>query len=249
MTPSTSPSRLIAGFQPVREAIRIHRHKIERLVVDSRATPRLEAMVRFASDQGVQQIERLPKRELDRLTGDTEHQGFVCWAPALALAKLESLLAEPRIIAIALDEIQDPHNFGAVVRCAVAIADAAILWGENSSAPLTPATFRASAGAIEQARLCRVRSLRDALHRFAESGADIVGLDAHAAQPIHRMNFGVRTVMVLGSEHKGLSRGIRSSCTRFARLSSSGKLDSLNASVAAGIALHMIAISSEISIR
>lgn len=235
--------RLVAGLQPVREAIRIHKDLLGALIIESRESQKLLAVERFARDQGVREISRLARRELDKMAGDTEHQGLICWAPALRLLAIEELLKEPNLVAIALDEIQDPQNFGAVVRCAVAVSDAAVIWGEHSSAPLTPATFRASAGAVEQARLCRVPSLRDALQRFVAVGASVIGLEPRAAKALHELAFPARTVLVIGSENKGICRGVRTTCTEYARLSSSGKLDSLNASVAAGIALYAIQMS------
>jgi 23S rRNA (guanosine2251-2'-O)-methyltransferase len=245
---ASSESRLVLGLQPVREAIRIHRERIRRVCVESRANPRLEAVARFARDQGVREIDELSRAELDRLAGSTEHQGLACWAPPLQLVGFDALLEDPHLLAVALDEIQDPHNFGAIVRCAVGIAGAAVFWGEHASAPLTPATFRASAGAIEQARLCRVASLRDALGRCRAGGITVVGLEAKAPRALHERALQDRaftgpTVLVLGSEHRGLGRGIRASCSEFARLELSGQLDSLNVSVAAGIALHTVHIS------
>src|ERR1700690_968696 len=157
-----SKHRLIVGLQPVREAIRIHKSRLSQVLVDARPTPRLNAVERYARDQGVS-VERVAAQELDRQSCGVQHQGVIAYGPPLELLTLESLLKPENLLALALDEIQDPQNFGAVVRSAVGIAGAAIIWGENASAPLSPAMFRASAGAIEQARLCRVPSLRDAL--------------------------------------------------------------------------------------
>jgi len=234
--------RLVVGLQPVREAIRIHRAGVRKLCVDARSNPRVQAMERFARDQGIGHIERLDRGQLDRLAGGTEHQGFICWAPPLEFSSLDSLVGDTGLLALALDEIQDPQNFGAIVRCAVGIANAAVIWGEHASAPLTPATFRASAGAIEQARLCRVGSLRDALNQFRDAGVRVIGLEARAPEPLHEQCLSGPTVLVLGSEHHGLGRAVRAACTGFGRLLLSGRLDSLNVSVAAGIALHSVQI-------
>lgn len=236
-------SRLVVGLQPVREAIRIHQSRLHKVLVDARKTTRLGALERFARDQGVAEVERVPTRDLDRIALGVQHQGVVAFAPPLRLLELEDLIGDARLLAVALDEIQDPQNFGAVVRSAVAIAAAAIIWGEHASAPLSPAMARSSAGAIEQARLCRVRSLRDALMRLADAGVQVIGLEAGAPTALHEMPLVQPTVLVVGSEHRGLGRGIRSACPTLARLLASGTLDSLNASVAAGIALHTALIS------
>lgn len=230
--------RLVAGLQPVREAIRAHGSRLARVLVDDRRMPRLDAVARFATDQGVPRVERVARRELDRLSEGAQHQGVLAFAPPLALCQPGSLWAEPQLLAVALDGIQDPQNFGAVIRSAVGIAGAAVVWGEHASAPLSTATFRASAGAIEHARLCRVRSLTGALGAAGEAGAQVVGLDAHAERDLTQVDLTGPTVLVIGSEGEGMARGVRRTCGVLARLVREPHLDSLNASVAAGIALY-----------
>ncbi len=239
----STTSRLVVGLQPVREAIRVHRSKLAQVLVDSRRTPRLDAIARFARDQDVADVRRVTTQQLDRIAMGVEHQGVAAYAPPLPLVDFDALVQDEHLLALALDEIQDPQNFGAVVRCAVAIAGAAVIWGEHASAPLSPAMFRTSAGAVEQARLCRVSSLRDSLQRLTQTGVQVVGLDARASTALHEMPLSGPTVLVVGSEHRGLGRGVRSVCSGFASLLSSGKLESLNASVAAGIALHTVLVS------
>ncbi len=225
--------RLVAGLQPVREAIRVHGSALVRVLVDDRRLPRLDAVARFATDQGVPRVERVSRRDLDRLSEGAQHQGVLALAPPLALIPPDRLWAEPALLAVALDGIQDPQNFGAVIRSAVGIAGAAVVWGEHASAPLSTATFRASAGAIEHARLCRVRSLTGSLAAARDAGAQVVGLDAHAD-----VDLTGPTVLVIGSEGEGMARGVRRACSVLARLVREPRLDSLNASVAAGIALY-----------
>jgi 23S rRNA (guanosine2251-2'-O)-methyltransferase len=226
-------------MQPVREAIRVHGRALGRVLIDDRARPRLEALARFATDQGAR-VERTARRELDRLAGGSSHQGALAFAPPLILLTAEHALRGPDLIALALDGIQDPQNFGAVVRSAVGIAGAVVAWGEHSSAPLTPATFRASAGAIEHARLCRVPSLVAALADARAAGARIVGLDARAGPLLSELDLREPTVLVVGSEGEGLGRAVRRTCSTLARLLPMTRLDSLNASVAAGIALYEV---------
>ena len=236
--PVPGVGRLVVGLQPVREAVRVHGARLERLAVDRKTTPRLDALTRFAADQGVGRIDRVDRADLDRIAGNTSHQGVAAWAPDLELSSLEALLATPDLLAVALDAIQDPQNFGAVVRSAVALADAPILWAEHSSAPLSPATFRASAGAIEHARLCRTASLVDALRQARAQGTRVVGLDGRADVMLSDLDLTTPTILVVGSEHEGLGRAVRRACSDFARLVSPGRIESLNASVAAAVALY-----------
>jgi 23S rRNA (guanosine2251-2'-O)-methyltransferase len=232
------PGRLVAGLQPVREAILAHGRAVQRVSIEHGDSPRLEALLRFATDHGVGEITREPRLLLDALTEGTVHQGVVAWAPDLELIDFAQLVGEPGLLGIVLDGISDPQNFGAVVRSAVGIAGAAVIWGEHASAPLSLATFRASAGAVEHARLCRVPSLTAALTDAVASGVLVVGLDPQADKALRELELDKPTLLVLGSEGEGMSRSVRRSLSATARLAQSGRIGSLNASVAAAIALY-----------
>ena len=229
--------RLVLGQQPVREAIRVHGARLHEVLIEERPSPRAEAVERFAKDQNVT-VRHVPRNELERLAGQTLHQGVAAYAPALALTPLSVLLVQPQLLALALDGIVDPQNFGAAVRSAAGLCRAPVLWPESASAPLTPATFRASAGAIEHAILCRVPSLVSALTEAASAGVEVIGLTPEADLHLHELDLTRPTIIVIGSEQKGMARGVRKACTQLVRLGGSGAVQSLNASVAAGIALH-----------
>jgi 23S rRNA (guanosine2251-2'-O)-methyltransferase len=203
--------------------------------------PRLTALARFARDQGVERVEWCSRSELDRLAAAASHQGAAAWAPELHPLSMDELLGREWRLAVALDGIQDPHNFGACIRAAVAIADAPIVWAEHASAPLSPATFRASAGAIEHALLCQVPSLPSALGAFRAAGAEVLGLTAEATLELGAAVTHTRTVVVVGGEHQGLRRSVRRGCTALVRLAEMHHVQALNASVAAGIALYACA--------
>ena len=166
--------RLVYGLQPVREAIRAHGNRVDWVLVQQDGGPKLDALARYAGDQGIK-VQRGPRGDLDRRAAGGRHQGALAGVPDLPLVGVETLpLHDPRSpgeasVLMALDGVMDPQNFGAVLRSAVALGAAAVIWPEHSSAPLSPATFRASAGAVEHATLCRVPSLPDAL-RVLEIG-------------------------------------------------------------------------------
>ncbi len=227
-------SRLVLGVNCVREALRAHGKRV-RVLLERSASPTLAGLERMANAVGAQ-VTRGDRAQLDRLSRGVMHQGAAAEAPELTINSFASVLDAPLVVA--LDELQDPHNFGAVVRAAVALAGAPVLWGEHGSAPLSPAMFRSSAGAIEHAKLVRVGSLRSALGDMAANGAQVIGLDGNAERPLHAFDLTVPTVLVLGSEGAGLKRGVRAATTALARLPMSGRLDSLNASTAAAIALY-----------
>lgn len=236
--------RLVTGIQAVREAIRVHEGRLDRVLVEAQGGPQMDAIARFAEDRGAK-VERVTRADLDRISKGARHQGTIAWAPELALTSLEELekrVAAGGAVIVALDELEDPQNFGAVIRSAVALGATAIVWPEHHSAPLTPATFRASAGAVEHATLCRVGALPSALEHLAAAGAAVIGLDANAdamlAAVVPAPTESV--VLVIGAEGKGLRKPVKKACTWLAKLPMRGPLDSLNASVAGGMALYEI---------
>ena len=232
-------SRLVFGIQPVREAIRAHGHALEQVVVEHGDNPKLAAIARFATDQGIA-VEHRGRGELDRLAAGGRHQGVLAVAPELRLRKLDELVIDETTILMALDGVMDPQNFGAVIRSAVALGARGILWPEHASAPLSPATFRASAGAIEHAALCRVPSLPDALMALAERGATAVALDAQGPTELGSLELHGPIVIVVGAEDKGVRKPVRRACRYTARLPMAGPIGSLNASVAAALALYEV---------
>jgi 23S rRNA (guanosine2251-2'-O)-methyltransferase len=234
--------RIICGLQPVREAIRKHGAALGRVLVEvtpATQSPQLDALARFARDQGAP-VERLARAELDRLARGVRHQGAIAFAPGLRVTRLDDVPLGDRALLVALDELQDPQNFGAVIRSAVAMGATAIVWPEHSSAPLSPATFRASAGAVEHATLCRVSSLPNALEDLKARGVAAVGLDMAGDVTIDRLDLTRPIVLVAGAEGKGLRKSVKRACTEVARLPMPGPVGSLNASVAVAIALYEV---------
>ncbi len=233
-------ARLIAGLQPVREAIRAHGAKLDRVLVEAaHDAPQLEALARFAGDHGAR-VERPARAELDRLAHGVHHQGALAFAPELRLHGLDDVQRGASTLVVALDEVQDPQNFGAVIRSAVAMGASGVVWPEHRSAPLSLATFRASAGAVEHARLCRVSSLPPALETLRAGGATVIGLDMTGDAPIDRVDLTGPVVLVVGAEGKGLRKTVKRVCESLVRLPMPGPVASLNASVAVAIALYEV---------
>jgi 23S rRNA (guanosine2251-2'-O)-methyltransferase len=233
--------RLVLGIQGAREAIAAHGTSIRRVLIEQRhePAPQLEALARFARDRGIA-VEHAQRGQLDRLAQGERHQGVIVEAPPLKMHALEELTAKDSFLLIALDELTDPQNFGAIVRSAVALGAQGVIWPEDKSAPLSPAMARASAGGVEHARLCRVPSLTNALHEIAAAGAHVIGLDAAGEGYLDAIDLSASVCLVVGSEGKGLRRSTRKACTALAKLPMRGPLGSLNASVAAAIALYEV---------
>jgi 23S rRNA (guanosine2251-2'-O)-methyltransferase len=238
-TSEARAQRMICGLQPVREAIRAHGASLARVLVASepREAPTMDALARFAGDHGAH-VERVPRAALDRLARGVSHQGAIAFASELRLVGVDDLELNDQALVVALDEVQDPQNFGAVIRAAVAMGVTAVMWPEHRSAPLSPAAFRASAGAVEHATLCRVPSLPPALTTLRERGLFVIGLDMTGEVLIDRVDLRRGIVLTVGAEGKGLRKTVKHVCDAIVRLPMPGPVDSLNASTAAAIALY-----------
>jgi 23S rRNA (guanosine2251-2'-O)-methyltransferase len=232
-------SRLIFGLQPVREAIRARGKDLSAVLVQEGPNPKLDAVARFATDQGIH-VERVPRGELDRQTRNGFHQGVLAIAPEVALVELGDLPLSPQTLVLALDGIMDPHNFGAAIRSAVALGATGVLWPEHASAPLSPATFRASAGAVEHAVLCRVNALPQALSTLRDAGVIPIALDVRGTTELADLDLTGPVAIVIGAEDRGPRRTVLSACAHVARLPLPGPVAALNASVAAAVALYEV---------
>ena len=179
--------------------------------------------------------------ELDALAPGGKHQGVLAITGDYPYAELEQVLARaaPLPLLVALDQLSDPHNFGAIVRSCVAFGADGILTLKDRAAPVTPVVVRASAGATERAQIARVTNLARTLGQLRDRGMQLVGLDARGDAPLHTLEFPREgRVLVIGSEGDGLRRLTRESCDVLARVDLANAFESLNASVAAGIALY-----------
>jgi 23S rRNA (guanosine2251-2'-O)-methyltransferase len=206
---------------------------------DGPRSPHREAMER-AKQAGVL-VEVRNAAELDAIANGVRHQGIIAiGGEDFAYFDLEGLLREassPELI-VALDEITDVHNLGAIVRSCVALGADGVVTLRDRAAPVNAAVVRASAGATEHARIARVTNLSRALETFDERGIQSVGLDMSGDRTLDAVDFTIPTVLVVGSEGKGLRRLVRERCAVLARIPMAGPLGSLNASVAAAIALY-----------
>lgn len=232
-------ARFICGLQPVREAIAAHGAALERVLVEDSDSPQLDAVARFAGDRGAK-VERVSRLQLDKMSRGARHQGAIAFAPALHILELHELVLEDGALLVILDEIEDPQNFGAVVRSAVAMGADAVVFPEHHAAPLTAATFRASAGAVEHAKLCRIGGVPSAIETLKRQGVHCVGLDTGGDTLLASVDLKQKTALILGAEGKGLRKSVKAACDVLARLPMTNTIASLNVSAAAAIALYEV---------
>lgn len=232
--------RLLMGPRFVHEALRgKSARSIQALYVEDLDRRDLGELLALAQQLGIK-VEAKSRAGLDRLADGVRHQGVIAVAGEYVFAELEELLVKEAPLLVALDEITDPHNFGAIVRSSVAFGVDGILVPKHRSAPVTPVVVRASAGATEHARIAQVTNLQRTLMSLSEEyGLEIIGLDAGGDVTIDALEPApAGRVLVVGSEGSGLRRMVRERCDHIASIPQTGDVESLNASVAAGVALY-----------
>ncbi len=188
----------------------------------------------------VQRVWRAPgtsAEELERLCGSPDHQGVVAEVEPYPYAGSAELLRVDNALLIALDQVQDPRNLGAVARSAEAAGAAGLVIPERRSAAVTAVTCKASAGAVEHLPIAHVRNLADWLGEAKQAGFWIWGADADAPQAPWQVDLSGPTVLVLGGEGEGLRPRVASACDGLVALPQRGQIESLNVSAAAAALL------------
>ena len=198
-----------------------------------------------AGDAGISILE-VPRGELDRLTANGMHQGIGLQVPPYRYAHPDDLLAvahdnHERPLLVALDNITDPRNLGAVIRSVEEFGGHGVLIPQRRSAAVSAVAWRTSAGAAARLPVARATNLTRTLKDWQSRGVRVVGLDAGGDTTLDDFDGTDPVVIVVGSEGKGLSRLVRETCDSILSIPMAGDVESLNASVAAGVVLADIA--------
>jgi 23S rRNA (guanosine2251-2'-O)-methyltransferase len=178
--------------------------------------------------------------DLESVAGTDDHQGVCAEVSEYLYAEPRSLLEANEALVVALDEVQDPRNLGAVVRVAECAGASGVVIGERRSAQVTPVVCKASAGAVEHLPIARARNLADYLAQAKQDGAWIYGASASDAVPYDQPDYRGKVVVVFGSEGRGLRPRVRDACDQLIALPLRGRVDSLNVSAAASAVLYGI---------
>ena len=200
---------------------------------------RHEALLKIARARGVP-LQRVPNQHLDRISEGARHQGAACEVSPirwLSLGDVLSLEPKPSLLLL-LDRIEDPRNFGALVRAADGAGVDAVLVPRRGAAPPSAVAIAASAGAIARARLVRIPGAASALRALKAHGYWTVGLTPRATARWHEFDWTQPTVLAVGSEGRGLAAGVSKECEVLVSLPQLGSVRSLNVSVATGIVLY-----------
>lgn len=185
-------------------------------------------------------IAEASRSDLDRLTRNGVHQGAVLEADDLPVPFFDEWRANglpANALLTVLDGVEDPHNFGAIARTACACGAHAVLFAEDRAAPLSPTAVKSSAGAVEYIDLVRARNLNRTIDTLREMDVFAVALDAHGETSLWEHDYNRPCAIVVGSEGRGVRRSILGRCDARVRIPTPGPMPSLNASVAAAIAM------------
>ncbi|WP_111508079.1 23S rRNA (guanosine(2251)-2'-O)-methyltransferase RlmB [Mycobacterium kyogaense] len=242
----TDDTETVLGRNPVVECLRAGVPATALYVaLGADSDERLTEAVQTAADRGIAILE-VPKHDLDRIAANGLHQGIALQVPPYAYAHPDDLLAQAKKdvappLLVALDNISDPRNLGAIVRSVAAFGGHGVLIPQRRSASVTAVAWRTSAGAAARTPVARATNLTRALKQYADAGIQIVGLDAGGDTAIDDIDGTGPIMVVVGSEGKGLSRLVRETCDAVVSIPMAGPTESLNASVAAGVVLAEIA--------
>jgi 23S rRNA (guanosine2251-2'-O)-methyltransferase len=223
---------ILYGSNAVLEALRGRRRV-------SRVWAAEDSLAAAARGRGAPEpVKVVPAAELERLCGSARHQGLVCEAEPYPYAGAAQLLASPDALVVALDQVQDPQNLGAVCRSAECAGATGVVIPDRRAAEVTPAVCRASAGAVEHLDVARVRNLADYLLQAKQAVAWVYGAEAGAPRAYTDVDWKGRAVIVLGSEGAGIRPRVRAACDELVALPVRGRIGSLNVSAAAAVLLY-----------
>lgn len=229
----SAPTELVYGRQPVHELLRAGRRQVFEVL----ATERALAAERWLRDWPGLRLRVVREREVSQASDTRDHQGVVATCGAYSYVDAWEMAAGDRPLIVCLDGVTDPHNLGAVCRSAEAAGASGVVIPERASARVTSAVCKASAGAVEHLALAVVANLARYLVDIKRDGLWVWAVAQGEATPIWSADLEQGAVLVLGAEGSGLRPGVRRACDSSLTIPLNGAVDSLNVSVAAGIAL------------
>jgi len=239
-------SRFVYGVNPVLEALKAHPRDVVRVMLErgkeGRRSQGADRVAEAAAKAGVR-VEDVPQGDLAHRSRSGVHQGVGAELAEFRYAELEDILARASgsALLLLLDGVTDPQNLGALIRSAHAFGANGVVVPKDRAAGVTPASFKAAAGALEHCPLARVTNLARALEQLKEQGIWTVALAAEGDKELGEVDLTVPTALVLGSEGSGVRPLVRKTCDHLARIPIAGQVGSLNVAAAGAVALYEVA--------
>ncbi|MGG1519882.1 23S rRNA (guanosine(2251)-2'-O)-methyltransferase RlmB [Paenibacillus oryzisoli] len=235
---------IIGGKHSVMEALRAGR-SINKIWIAENAQKQFAGpIVAEAKNLGIL-VQFTDKRKLDQMAEGLQHQGVVAQVAAYEYVEVEDILAKAKSLGqdpfiLILDEIEDPHNLGSILRTADCTGVHGVIIPKRRSVGLTATVSKTSAGAVEYVPVARVTNIAQTIEQLKEQGVWVAGTDVTAAQDVYKANFNMPIALVIGNEGKGVGRLIKERCDFLVKLPMAGHVNSLNASVAAGVLMYEV---------
>jgi 23S rRNA (guanosine2251-2'-O)-methyltransferase len=234
----------IEGRNPVIELLSGERDIDKILVQKGEKNGSINKIIHLAKDRNIV-IQEVIKSKLDEVSETGAHQGVIAYAAAYNYVSIDNILNEAKEksedpFIVILDSINDPHNMGSIIRTANAAGVHGVIIPKRRSVGLNATVAKTSAGAVEHTKIARVTNLTRTIKELQEKGVWIVGLDISGEESVFKANLKGPIGLVIGSEGQGMSRLVKESCDFIYNIPMLGKIQSLNASVAAGIVLYEV---------
>ncbi len=232
------------GIHPVLEALKKRPRAFVNIILSRKEGKVLDPILALASKAKISVCHDVSEK-IAKLSGSDSHQGVVAEVEPYLFVELNTLVAKVRredkkIFFLVLDSIQDPHNFGSLIRSALCSGVQAIIFPKDRSAQLTGTVAKSSAGAIEHMQFCRVVNIASALDALKKEGVWIAGAVADSKNTLYDIDFDMDTALVLGNEEKGVRPLVRKKCDFSVSIPMAGEFDSLNASVAGAVLMFEV---------
>ncbi|HAA81042.1 MAG TPA: 23S rRNA (guanosine(2251)-2'-O)-methyltransferase RlmB [Thermoanaerobacter sp.] len=234
---------VIFGRNPVIEAIKSGK-EIEKIYVSKTAGGNISKIINFAKEAGIV-VSTTDNDTLSELAGSRNHQGVVALSAVYKYFEVDDLLEyaeqkKEKPFLLILDEITDPHNLGAIIRSAEAFGVHGIIIPKRRAVGVNATVVKTSAGAVEHMRIAKVSNINNTIRDLKERGLWIVGTDVNAEKSFEEVNYDFPVAFVIGNEGKGVSKLVLQNCDFVVKIPMKGKINSLNASVAASILIYQV---------
>lgn len=180
------------------------------------------------------------KKTLDKMSDYANHQGYLALTKQFEFSTLDDIISQDKGLIVMLDSLQDVHNLGAIIRTCECVGVDGIIYKKNNSVKVNDTVAKIASGALEYVNICEVTNLVNTIKYLKENGYWVVGSSGDADTLYNQIDYNMKTVLIIGSEGKGMSRLVKQQCDYMVKLPMNGRISSLNASVAAGILLYNI---------
>lgn len=234
----------VEGRNPVIEAIKGDREIDKILIAKGSEQGSIQKIIGMAKEKKIV-IQYVEKAKLDGMSETKAHQGVIALVTPYSYKTVEDIMktAEDRNedpLIIILDEIEDPHNLGAIIRTAECVGAHGVIIPKRRAVGLTPVVIKASAGAVEHMNIAKVSNIASTIEELKDSGVWIYGTDMKGEQDYFERDLTGPIAIVIGSEGKGIGRLIKEKCDFLVKIPMAGKVSSLNASVAASVMMYEV---------